>query len=205
MIIYIRYIDPDFSRRHPVLYWIILVVSLLIFFCSILYLPYIVYARASRKKAEKRPTGHKSKQKPGGPPHNNNTDPYMQQSTNHKKKSTSKKTTSQKATEDQKKEEEKKLKKKLANAKARERLRNDRTIDENGLTRLEKEKEICKARMARYNERLRNDRTEDENGLTRLDKHKASIRKGVSKYQKTEKAKQNRKIRAILSRPTGYE
>ena len=85
IIIYIRYIDPSFSRRHPVLYWIILVVSLLIFFYSILYLPYIVYARAPRKPKGKRPTGHKSGQNPGGPP-GNNTDPCMQQSSNGKKK-----------------------------------------------------------------------------------------------------------------------
>ena len=147
MIIYIRYIDPSFSRRHPVLYWIILVVSLLIFFYSILSLPYIVYARASRKKAESRPTDHKSKQNPGGPPHNKNTDPYMQQSSNDKKKSTSKKTTNKKATltEDQKKEN-----KRLANARYREKVKNDTTVDENGLTALDKTRAKGRVRQRRY-------------------------------------------------------
>ena len=198
MIIYVRYIDPDFSKKHPVLYKIILVVSLLMFFYSILSLPYIVYARPSRKKVEKRPTGHKSKQKPGGPPHNNNIDPYMEQC-NDKKKSTSKKTTSKKAAEDQKKE-----KKKLAKAKYSERLRNDTTVDENGLSRLQKQREKKRAQTARYHERLRNDTTVDENGLTRLDKQKASDRISDSKYKKTEKGKLTRKIRDILSRPTRY-
>ena len=233
MIIYITYIDPDFPRTHPVLYWIILVVSLLIIFCSILYLPYTVYARAFRKKAEKRPTGHKSKQKPGGPPHNNNSDPYMQQSTNDKKKSTSKKTTSKKATEDQEKEKEKKLRKKQANARYREKLKNDKTVDENGLTRLDKVKENTKASSARYREKLKNDTTVDENGLTRQDKHKAAIykhreglkndttvdengltrldkkranhRKTNNKYGKSEKGKQTRNIWTILSRPSRYQ
>ena len=150
MIIYIIYIDSDFSRRHPVLYWTILVVSLLIFFCSILYLPYTVYARASREKAEKRPTGHKSKQKPGGPPHNNNTDPYMQQSTDDKKKSTSKKTTSKKAIDHEKKEKEKKDKDKARGARYREKLRNDTTMDENGQTRLDKRKAVERKSSSKY-------------------------------------------------------
>ena len=193
-IIYIRYLDPGFSIRHPVLYWIILVVSLLIFFYSILSLPYIVYARASHKKSESRPTGHKSKQNPGGPPQNKNTDPYMQQSSNDKKESTSKKTTNKKAnlTEDQKKEN-----KRLANAKYREGLKNDTTVDENGLTRLEKNKAL----NASYREGLKNDTTVDEHGLTALDKSRVKGRVRQSRYKKTPKGKVQQAYR-ILSRPS---
>ena len=133
MIIYIRYIDPYFSIKYPILYWFLLIVSLLLIVYSLIYLPYIVYVRAPRKTAGGRPTGHKSRQNPSGPPGNNNIDPCMQQSSDGKKKATKKKTTSKKATETEKKKER--------NARYREKLKNDTTVDENGLTRLEKEKE----------------------------------------------------------------
>lgn len=200
MIIYIRYIDPSFSRRHPVLYWFILIVSLLIIFYSVLCLPYIVYVRNPRKKAGGKPTKHKSKQNPGGPPHNNNTDPYMQQSSHDKKKSTSKKTTSKKATEDHDKENEKKLKHREASARHREKMKNDKTVDENGLTRLDK----SKATTARYYERVYDNTTVDENGLTPLDEYRAKHRINNSKYRNSPRGKAN-EAHKILSRPSRYQ
>ena len=84
MITYITSIDPSFLRKHPFLYWFILIVCLGIIIISIIYLPYIVYVRVKPKAVGGRPTGHKSGQDPGWPQGNNNTDPCMQQCSNGK-------------------------------------------------------------------------------------------------------------------------
>ena len=200
MIIYIRYIDPSFSIRRPVLYWFILFVCLLIIFYIILYLPYIVYVRVTRKKAGGKPTGHKSNKNPGGPPHNNNIDPCMQQSSHEKKKSTSKKTTSKKATEDQDKENERKLRRREASVRCRKKMKTDTTKDENGLTRLDK----YKAARARSNAKMRDDTILDENGHTALYRSRAKKREYQRKYSKTENGKASQ-AHKILSRPSIYD
>ena len=224
MIIYIRYIDPSFSRKYPVLYWFLLIVSLLIIAYSIIYLPYIVYVRAPRKAAGGRPTGHKSRQNPDGPPGNNNIDPCMQQSSDNKKKATKKKTTKknkQQLTEIQREEK---------NRKDRERYhinRNDPTVDDEGLTWWDK-KLIARTES---NNRKKNDPTVDDNGLTWREKKNITCRKSArlnpertseskhkyrtnnpekvkeskSKYKKSDKGKQTRKTNRILNSYSGYE
>ena len=83
MIMYLSEINPHYSIRHPVLYWLFLTICLLIIVCSLIFFAQnlIIYikTRTTRKSVGKGPTGEGPQGSPGGPQGDNDPDPYMPQ------------------------------------------------------------------------------------------------------------------------------
>ena len=91
MLMYIWYINPDFSIKHPLLYRLYLTISLLIIVCSLIFFAhrgltyiykYYVYAKTPAEPAGGRPTGDGPRGSPEGPPGGDNPNPYIPQDSN---------------------------------------------------------------------------------------------------------------------------
>ena len=129
IILYISEIDPFFSKRHPVIYRIILTVTLLIIVFTIIFLASTVYTRIlrPRKPSGGKPTDQGSNKNTGGPEGpegpggpggpegpsgNNNVDSHSNSNEKTTKKRKNKKSSEKPAAELEEEKEEKKRKKK---------------------------------------------------------------------------------------------
>lgn len=158
---YITVIDRNICKKHPVffvlyscvsLFLLVLLILLFVKLYGLIYHlmdDYFIQAKGDNggNSGGQGPgsgpdSGPGSGPGPDGPSGNNNTDPYVQQSSNDKKQSTNKKELT----------EEQKIKRREASVRCRAKLKKDTTVDENGLTRLDKNRAKTRKRTAKYRE-----------------------------------------------------
>ena len=181
MLIYICHIKPDFSIKHPLLYWFFLTVSLLIIVYSLMVFAHIgltyIYTKIPGEPAGGGPSGNGPQGSQGGPPGDKNPNPHMPQDSTEEYRS-------------------KKAKVAKYNAWYRKSSLFNEKKDNNGQT--PRDRALSKRRERRKNEREkaaeskarnRNSREDELKELNKLERKRQSNRA----YQKSDKGKATQK------------